>query len=138
MRHAFFAQPGRSRFQHDAHGRADWSQQGNFLRCHASGVDVGQQAGLCQYSRCDFVRVFQRGGHAHFVEGIAGGTVAQLRLFAEREQGFLAPTGCALPTQVQYRVHGHVSLSDVPGSLGEGAIVTDITAQVREWNEDLA
>src|SRR5690606_7119866 len=63
---------------------------------------------------------------------------AQLRLVAEREQRLVATRRDAIARHLQHLLRRHEGAGEVARRLGEGAIMADITAKPRQWNEHLA
>ena len=62
--------------------------------------------------------------------------VAQFRLVAQGEQRLLAASGFALPDEGQYLVRSHEAATLLARRLGEGAVVAEIAAKLRERDED--
>ena len=136
--HALGAEPLRGGFQHDAHGGRKRPRQRQFLRPHGAGVQVGQQAGLLEDGRGGPVQIFQGRCKAKLRQPLPGRLVAQFGLFAQSEQGLLAAHRRAVAGNLQHFVQRHVGRLDAARNLGEGAVVADVPAQVRQGNEHLA
>ena len=75
---------------------------------------------------------------AEFAQFRTGDAVAQFRLVSEREQGFLAAGLSARLCDGERLLRKQIGAFAFPGRTGEGAVVADVAAQLRERNEDLA
>ena len=75
---------------------------------------------------------------AEAIERVPCRCVARLRAVAEREQRFLAAGRCPRLRNGENLLDGEVRRFEMPGRAREGAVVTDIPAQVSERDEDLA
>ena len=138
VRHALFAQARRGRLKHDAHGGAHLAQARDFSRIHAAGVDMRQQPGLLQHPFRHVAHIGERVAETQFLQGAPGRPVAQLRSLAQGEQRFLATLAGTLAAQLQHFLHTHEGPFEFFRGLREGAVVTDVTAQLRQGDEHLA
>ena len=69
---------------------------------------------------------------------IGGGSVAQLRLVAEREQCLLAARGMTRPRDGQRLVEGQICPLVLTRRLGKRAVMANVTAKLRQRNKNLA
>ena len=99
---------------------------------------MGQHAGFFQHGFCDGGYIVQRARIIQFGQRFPRGPVAQFRFFAQGKQGFLATHVGAGAAQCQHVFFRHVGLGDVPGCLGEGAVVADVAAQLRQGDKHLS
>ena len=138
VRHAFFAEPRRCRFEHDAHRRRDRAQQRDLGVGHRAGVGVRQQTGLVEHRLGGGVQIFERRRIAHLRQRLARGFVAQFGFFAEREQRFFAAERFALARNLEHLLDRHVRRVDLFRGLRKRAVVAHVAAQVRQRNEYFA
>ena len=94
-----------------------------------------QEARLAMDDARGFGEVRQRCWMSEALELFARSPIAQLRLVAEREQRFLASGRSPGFGDCDHRIDGQIGLYARSGSVREGAIVTDIPAQLRQRNE---
>ena len=99
---------------------------------------MGQQPGLPMHGLGRVAQIVQGGVEAERSQPLAGRLVAQFRLLAQGEQGFLAAHCRTVAGGVEHLVDGHVGRLNSARHLGEGAIVADVPAQVGQGNENLA
>ena len=138
MRHAFLTQARRGGFEHDSHGRTDCAQRRDLVCIHTARVNMWQQPGFLQHPGSHFTHILQCAGKTHFRKRAPRRCITQFWLFTQGEKCFLAAHLSALATQFQYLLNTHIGLWDMPGCLGEGAVVADIATQMGQRNEHLA
>ena len=137
VRPARCRQSRRGRLQHDAlrHGHPAQAPQPSLV--HEAGIEMGQQSRFPQHQLGRGFEIVEGGGGSQCVEGAARGAVAQLGLVAEREQGLLAAGRASRIGDRQHRIRRQVGRLTLARRPREGAVVTDVAAQVREGNEHL-
>ena len=82
----------------------------NFVDCHATGINMWQQAGFVEHAFGGMRNVVQCGFETHFIQRLSCCRVSELRFFTEREQGFLASHCSALACYFKHLVDRHISL----------------------------
>ena len=138
MRHALLAKPVRGALQHDTHRGRDAAKFRKLLRRHQAGIEVRQQAGLLEDQSRHRLQIVERRPVAELRERLPRRAVAPLRLVAQREQRFLAAGRGARPRNIQHLLRRHVGGLAPARRLGEGAVVADVPAEMRQGDEHLA
>ena len=138
MRTAFGAETKRQGLQHDPLRDRDGAQGVEIVIRHQSRIDVRQEARLLQDQTSYFCEIGERGFVAEFAQFRPGDAVAQFRLVPEREQSLLASGLPASLCDGEGPLRKQIRAFALPGRAGEGAIVADVTAELRERDEDLA
>ncbi len=110
---------------------------GDFLTRHDAGVHVRQQRGFLQHQRAHCPQVADRRVVPQFRQSLPRRAVAKFGLVAEGEQRLGAARRLTRAGDGQHLVGGQIYRMPGAGAFGEGAVVTDVTAQLRQRNEHL-
>ena len=105
---------------------------------HQSRIDVRQEARLLQDQTSYFCEIGERGFVAELAQFRPCDAIAQFRLVPEGEQSLLASGLPASLCDGEGPLRKQIRAFALPGRAGEGAIVADVTAELRERDEDLA
>ncbi len=138
MRAAPLREPRRNALEHDAHGHGHGPQGCDVGRRHDSGVEVRQQSGLDVDQTGAVREILQRGREPQRAQLLARHAVAQFRLVAQREEGFVTPGTRSGTSHLEHLVGRHERARAFARRSGESAVVTDVAAQLRERDEHLA
>src|SRR5262249_22228319 len=127
---AALAQPLRCRFEHEPLRERDDAQSGHIGRRQMAGIKVWKQSGLL-VDRARGLREIRQGrAMPEASELIGGGSVAQLRLVAEREQCLLAACGTTRPRDGKRFVEGQIRPLALARRMSKRAVVTDVAAKL--------
>ena len=96
-----------------------------------------QQPGLREHGAGAVGEVLERRGVAQGAELAPGDVVAQLRLVAEREEGFAAARCGAGPGDLEHLVEREVRALASPRRTGERAVAANVAAERRQRDEHL-
>ena len=138
MRRALLHQALGHALQHDALRHRDPAQRGDILAAHQAGIDMRQQSGTPEHFARGFGEIGQRGGMAERLKLLARDAVAQFGLVAERKQRLLAAGRLARLGDRDHLVDRQERLLAGARRMGEGAVVADVAAKLRQRNEHLA
>ncbi len=138
VRSALLRQTLRAALEHQAHRHRDRPQHRELGLVHDARVEVRQQPRLLEDAPRAVREVLERGRETERGELLAGGAVAQLGLVAEREQRLVAARGGARPGDGEHLIDAHVGPCAARRRRREGAVMADITAQMRQRDEHLA
>ncbi len=138
VRTAALAQPFRGAFEHDPLRDRHAPQGRDVLRRHHPRVGMGKQPGLSVDKLGDLRQVRNRRLVPELGQLAGGSFVAVLGLVPEREQRLLAPRHGARTGDGEDLVVREVGALAGARRPGEGTVVTDIAAELGEWDEDLA
>ena len=125
------------RLEHDPHRGRDGPEPLELGPRHDPWVQMREEARLLEHEPRAALEVLERRLAAERAKLLAGDLVAQLRLVTEREEGLAAAGGRARPCDLQHLVLRHERALAAPRRPREGAIAADVTAQRRQWDEDL-
>ena len=96
-----------------------------------------QEPGLAENSLCRAGDVVERRLTSERFKLFARSAVAQLGLVAEGEQRLAAAGGGAGASDREHLLDRHVRALAAPGRVRERAVVADVAAELRQWDEDL-
>src|SRR5262249_30187753 len=105
---AALAQPLRCRLEHETLGARDDTQSGHIGWRQMAGVEMRKQSGLLVDRARGLREIRQCRAMSEASELMGGGSVAQLRLVAEREQCLLAACGLPRPRDGKHFVEGEI------------------------------
>jgi hypothetical protein len=97
-----------------------------------------QQPRCVEHGSCRLREVVGRRRSPKLRQCIARDRITQLRLVAQREQRLLAVGRGAGASDLEHVVDRQVGLRQVTRPMRERAVVTDVAAELRQRNEDLA
>src|SRR5262244_3939616 len=101
-------------------------------------IEVWKQSGLLVDRTRGLREIRQGRAMSEASELIGGGSVAQLRLVAEREQCLLAACGTTRPRDGKRFVEGQIRPFALARRMSKRAVVTDVAAKLRQRNENHA
>jgi hypothetical protein len=101
-------------------------------------IEMRKQSGLVVDRARGLRQIRQGRAMSKPSELIGGGSVAQLRLVAEREQCLLAARGMTRPRNGQRFVEGQICPLVLTRRLGKRAVMANVTAKLRQRNKNLA
>ncbi len=128
----------RDAFQHDALRDRAAPQHGQILVRHQAWIDMGQKSRFAEHQFGRRRQVGQGRGVAQPVEFRPNRAVAKLRLIPQREQRLLAPRRLPGARDRQDFVQRQVGIGAAARRMGEGAVMANVPAQLRERDENLA
>src|SRR5256885_6696108 len=137
MRAAALGESGRRGLEHEPHRRASAPQPGRVLSRHDTGVEMWEEVCLREHRLSGPTEILECRLASERVELFSGGSVTQLGLVAEGEQRFAAAGRCAGASDVEDLVDAQVCPLASARRAGEGAVVTDVAAELRQRDEDL-
>ena len=136
MRAATPRKPLGSRFQHDALRCRNAAQPPYPSLVHEAGVEMRQQSRLFEDDRGRSFEVAECRLVTELSERLARRRIATLGLVAERKKGLLDPMLHPSPRDVENRLGGQIGGFSASRRMGEGAVMTDIRAKLRERDEN--
>jgi len=103
-----------------------------------AGIEVGKQSGLLVDRARGLRQIRQGRAMSEPGELIGGGSVAQFRLVAEREQCLLAARGMPRPRNGQHLVEGEIRPLVLTRRMSKRAVMANVAAKLRQRNKNLA
>jgi hypothetical protein len=137
VRQALLREPGRGRLEHQAHGGGDGAQELEVLPRHHARVHVREEACLREDEVAGARQVLDRRLAPERRELLACGAVAELGLVPEGEERLVAAGRGPGAGDGEHLVGAHVRALAAPGRAGEGAVVADVPAELRQRDEHL-
>jgi len=135
---AGFAQPLGDGFQHQPLGHGDRAQGSHVGRRQMAWIEMRQQSRLLVH-RARGLREIRKGRRMSETSELIGGrSVAQLRLIAEREQGFLASRRLTRPRDGKRFIEREIGTLILARRTGKRAVVAHVAAELGQRNKDLA
>jgi len=103
-----------------------------------AGIEVWKQSGLLVDHARGLRQIRQGSAMSEPGKLIGGGSVAQLRLVAEREQCLLTAGGMTRPRDGQHFVEGEVCPLVLTRRMSKRAIMANVAAKLRQRNKNFA
>ena len=138
VRSARLAQPLGGGFEHEPLGHGGAAQGGHIGWRQMARVEMRQQASLLVHHSRSLREIRQGGAMSEAQKLIGGAAIAQLRLVAEREQGFLAACRLTRPRDGKDFVERQIGSLVLARRMGKRAVVANVAAKLRQRNKDLA
>src|SRR5262245_795053 len=135
---ATLAQPLRCRLEHETLGQRDDAQSGHIGWRQMAGIEMCKQSGLLVDRARGLREIRQRRAMSEASELIGRGSVAQLRLVAEREQCLLAACGMTRLRDGKHFIEGQIRPLALARRLSKRAVMANVAAKLRQRNKNLA